>query len=180
MVIVHNTKINDKDILCGRDKISFSHAGNKTFRGIIEKNRKQYQGSTLKEEKTKIIVQIVKMIKESNGRFLKRSSSENQNANNPNQKGSSSENQNANNPNQSNSLASTSYWYVVNDQCAHEKVSHALRSCKHRKKKPAALKKKKPQTKKPMTDAQKAHFKQLLEFQGMYFRQLMKRNHEES
>jgi len=168
MIILHYSTINDNDILCGRDKVSFSHIGNKKFRAMIDRRRKEYQSSTLKEEKTKIIVQIVTMIKENNGRFLKRTSTDNLNTNDSILL------------NALDSTISSQYWYAVNDQCAHEKVSHALRSCKHRKKKPSILKKKKPPVKKTLTEEQHQHFKHLLAFQGMFFNQLLKCNTGES
>jgi len=106
---LHCSEINDKDILCGRDKVSFSHSGNKIFRAIIDKHRKQYQCSTLKEDKTKIIVRIVTMIKESNGRFLKRTSSKSLDSISPNT---------------SDLLTSSSYWYPVKKSLTEEQNQH--------------------------------------------------------
>jgi hypothetical protein len=60
------------DVLCGRDKMSHAHSGNKRFRQIIEKHREGYQTASCREKKTSITCQIVKMIRDSEGRFLKR------------------------------------------------------------------------------------------------------------
>eukprot|EP00980_Cylindrotheca_fusiformis_P013326 scaffold3391_cov116-Cylindrotheca_fusiformis.AAC.3 len=59
------------DVICGRDKLSHTHVGNKIFRKIIEMNRVSYQNATSRDEKTRITCQIVDVIRSSNGRFLK-------------------------------------------------------------------------------------------------------------
>lgn len=165
MVTLKTSEIDSKDVLCGRDKVSFSHVGNKKFRIIIDEHRDKYQSATVKENKTKIIVKIVKMVKENGGRFLKRYTTSDSNSNSV--------------PN-SDSDSDSSCWYVVNDQCAHEKVSHALRSCKHRKKnKPITPRKKKQQTKKILTDAQEKHFKKLLKYQATIFQSYLQRYKED-
>jgi hypothetical protein len=64
-------RINTVDVICGRDKITHSHCGNKRFRHIIEMNREAYQKAPRKEKKTKITIEIVNMIRECGGRFLK-------------------------------------------------------------------------------------------------------------
>merc|ERR1711933_63850 len=48
MLIVHTKDIGKKDVLCGRDKITFSHCGNKRFRVVINMHRERYQNTTLK------------------------------------------------------------------------------------------------------------------------------------
>jgi hypothetical protein len=60
------------DVLCGRDKMSHAHSGNKRFRQIIERHRESYQTASCREKKTSITCQIVKMIRDCEGRFLKR------------------------------------------------------------------------------------------------------------
>lgn len=97
--------IGKKDVLCGREKFSFGHCGNKRFRVVIDMHRDRYQNTTLKEEKTQIIMDIIRLIEESGGRFLKRSEDYHD------------------------------CWCVAGFQCSREKVSHALRSNKHRKRK---------------------------------------------
>ena len=59
------------DIICGRDKLSHSHCGNKRFRHIIEQNREWYQNAESRDRKTEITCSIVAMIHSFGGRFLK-------------------------------------------------------------------------------------------------------------
>eukprot|EP00980_Cylindrotheca_fusiformis_P031325 scaffold26176_cov117-Cylindrotheca_fusiformis.AAC.1 len=63
--------ITSTDVICGRDKLSHAHTGNRRFRHIIEMNRLSYQNATNREEKTKITCQVVESIRSCNGRFLK-------------------------------------------------------------------------------------------------------------
>jgi hypothetical protein len=63
--------IEPADVLCGRDKLSHAHCGNKRFRHIIEMNREAYQTAPTRERKTNITGQIVSMVRECGGRFLK-------------------------------------------------------------------------------------------------------------
>eukprot|EP00980_Cylindrotheca_fusiformis_P031203 scaffold25978_cov122-Cylindrotheca_fusiformis.AAC.1 len=55
------------DVICGRDKLSHTHVGNKRFRKIIEMNRVSYQNATSRDEKTRITCQVVDVIRSSNG-----------------------------------------------------------------------------------------------------------------
>lgn len=89
------------DIICGKDKLSHSHIGNKRFRVIIERNRERYQNAATRDEKTGITGDIIAMIRSCRpgGRFLKL-------------------------------CEDTNKWYDVGDEYAREKVSHALRSAK--------------------------------------------------
>jgi len=106
--IVNSKNIGTKDVLCGRDKLSFGHCGNKRFRVVIDMYRERYQNATLKEDKTKIIMEIIKLIAQSGGRFLKRIEDE------------------------------SDSWCLANYQITREKVSHALRSNKHYRRKTAS------------------------------------------
>jgi len=108
ILIVNSKNIGTKDVLCGRDKLSFGHCGNKRFRVVIDMYRERYQNATLKEDKTKIIMEIVSLISQSGGRFLKRIEDE------------------------------SDSWCLANHQVTREKVSHALRSNKHRRRKTAS------------------------------------------
>lgn len=63
--------IRETDVLCGRDKISHSHIGNKHFLGIIKEHRESYQTATSREAKTRLSTEIVTMIRACGGRFLK-------------------------------------------------------------------------------------------------------------
>lgn len=100
------------DIICGRDKISHSHVGNKRFRTIIEMNRERYQTAPSRDDKTRITFEIVSMIRscQPGGRFLK--------------------------------IDDTAAWKDVGDEYAREKVSHALRSAKDPNRKKSRRKRK--------------------------------------
>jgi hypothetical protein len=67
--VVHD--VQKYDILCGRDKITHSHVGNKRFRNIVMMHREDYQTATSREAKSKITFAVVAMIRQSGGRFLK-------------------------------------------------------------------------------------------------------------
>lgn len=110
------------DVVCGRDKFSHSHIGNKRFRVLIEMHRERYQTAPSRDDKTRITCKIVGMIRSwtPGGRFLKLD-------------------------------PQTKEWYDVGDEYAREKVSHALRSAKdpalrkpRRKRKPSVAPRKKP------------------------------------
>lgn len=89
------------DIVCGKDKLSRAHVGNKRFRAVIEMNRERYQTAPTRDDKTQITCEIIAMIRscQPGGRFLKFDTDTNQ-------------------------------WIVLGDEYAREKVSHALRSVK--------------------------------------------------
>lgn len=59
------------DILLGRDKVSYSHVGNKRFRVVVAMNRERYQSCGSREAKSKITAEVIQSIRECNGRFLK-------------------------------------------------------------------------------------------------------------
>ncbi len=86
------------DVICGRHKTAYSHTGNVRFRVVIEMNRRRYQTTASRNEKTRITAELVAMFRSSRpgGRFLKMEGSNN--------------------------------WLDVGDEYAKEKVSHALRS----------------------------------------------------
>jgi hypothetical protein len=87
------------DVLCGRDHESLSHIGNRRFRAIVAKNREMYQYAKTRDDKYRITDEIIDVIHECGGRFLKKD-------------------------------PETDKWYNVGKHCAHEKVSHALRSAR--------------------------------------------------
>lgn len=58
------------DVLLGRGKVIQEHPGNLRYRHLIETSRERYETSS-KFEKTAVAEVIVKLIKESSGRFLK-------------------------------------------------------------------------------------------------------------
>jgi len=138
IIFVSSEKIDSKDILFGNDRLSFKRCGNKRFRAIIDTYRERYQNTKFKEDKAKIIIEIVRDINQNGYRFLKRNEGE------------------------------ENIWYVVNDQCAHEKVIHALRSYKEQKRK-IHPRKKKQTTKTTPSDDDLLYFRKLLKFQEMVF-----------
>jgi hypothetical protein len=101
------------DVICSRSKQAFHHAGNIRYRITIEMNRKRYQSTTCREEKSRMIKGIISFFYNEcgHGRFLKFDQT-------------------------------TKRWRVLTDEEAHLKVAHALRSNKEAtmklsKKKPA-------------------------------------------
>ena len=66
-----NDDVGPNDIVCGRDKLSHAHIGNKMFRRVIEQNRERYQTATSRETKTRITAELVNKFC-SAGRFLKK------------------------------------------------------------------------------------------------------------
>jgi hypothetical protein len=63
--------VNATDVLCGRDKISHSHDGNKNFRKVIESHREDYQNAETRDKKTQITCRIIATVQGKGGRFLK-------------------------------------------------------------------------------------------------------------
>jgi len=70
---MENDIVPDKlDILCGRDKVSYSHAGNRKFRVIVALHRERYQNCTSRDDKSRITDEIIKSIRQCGSRFLKK------------------------------------------------------------------------------------------------------------
>ena len=59
------------DILMGRDKVAREHVGNRRFLNIIQDNKEMYDAAPSKADKTLYATQMVHIIKESGGRFLR-------------------------------------------------------------------------------------------------------------
>jgi hypothetical protein len=59
------------DVLCGKDRMAVSHAGNTRYRHIIEMNRVAYQTASSRHTKTEITRTIEDTIRGYGGRFLK-------------------------------------------------------------------------------------------------------------
>lgn len=61
------------DILCGRFKNAFNHVGNRRFRVTINLNLQRYIQAEKKQEKTTLIIELVRILKQDVGvRFLKK------------------------------------------------------------------------------------------------------------
>ncbi len=63
--------VRDSDVLCGRGGAALRHAGNQTYRRLVNLNKGLYI-TCLKTEKLKISRSIVAAIREQNGRFLEK------------------------------------------------------------------------------------------------------------
>jgi hypothetical protein len=59
------------DVLLGRGKASYEHMGNLRFRYWVESHAKQYDLATSSSEKKQLTHEIVQLVKDSTGRFLK-------------------------------------------------------------------------------------------------------------
>ncbi|KAL3939101.1 MAG: hypothetical protein SGARI_001493 [Bacillariaceae sp.] len=62
------------DILLGRGKSFQNHKGNLRYRQIVESYREQYEGMRSKREKTRLIKDVVQVIFDGGGRFLRQDS----------------------------------------------------------------------------------------------------------
>ena len=60
-----------RDVLMGRDKIAQCHPGNYLYLRVIDDFQERYNNAPSKKEKGMMAVEIMNMIKESGGRFLK-------------------------------------------------------------------------------------------------------------
>lgn len=67
----HCYDIAEVDVLCGRDKTAFNHAGNRMFRVMISRRLDQYAKAITRKEKSTIIKGVVAMVREEGGRFLR-------------------------------------------------------------------------------------------------------------
>jgi len=61
-----------KDVLFGRDADSWNHEGNRNFRFVVAKYQEQYHSTKLRVDKVAIVAKIVKEMKETGARFLRR------------------------------------------------------------------------------------------------------------
>jgi hypothetical protein len=89
----------DKDVIFGRGKSAFSHAGNRRFRMVILMNLEKYHNAKNRVDKSTIVTSIVDLIREGspvNGGFVGKS-------------------------------VVTGQWMRINNKLAREKVGHALR-----------------------------------------------------
>lgn len=87
----------DIDVLCGRGKTAFQHAGNEKLRYEIARNVGLFKKAGCRREKSVIVRHIIRGVISNGGRFLKRAADKNDG------------------------------WRIANFNEAREKVSHALR-----------------------------------------------------
>lgn len=64
-------EIHDADVLCGRGAPTHRHAGNQYFRSLVDRFQSSYLAAR-RVEKPEIASQLVELIRERGGRFLKR------------------------------------------------------------------------------------------------------------
>lgn len=69
--VVDDADVQERDVLCGRDRYIHAHPGNRRFRHLVHMFREQYQGAQHRDTKTSITLEIVDMVKGYGGRFLK-------------------------------------------------------------------------------------------------------------
>lgn len=96
------------DVICGRGKSIFSHAGNQHFRQCIESNAPRYNQAKTKLDKSLIVIEIVDEIRQKSkiGGFVKAIKAKGQ---------------------------ISKSWVEIGDSLAREKVGHALRDVIHGK-----------------------------------------------
>lgn len=70
--VVRDSSINPSDVLSGRGKLSFNHAGNKRFRDLVNGSVDRYNETTTRLEKATVVNFVVEEIRASGGRFLRR------------------------------------------------------------------------------------------------------------
>jgi hypothetical protein len=63
--------IGSYDVLCGRHKLAFNNIGNRRLRVTVSLSLERYLVKPSRQDKTLVIISIVKLIQESGGRFLK-------------------------------------------------------------------------------------------------------------
>jgi len=149
ILTIRTKDIKNKDVLCGRNQLSFNHHGNKEFRAFMNTQRSEYENISRMKDKTKLIDKIIREIKNSGARFLKREDIKEINCRDS--------------------------WFIIDDQCIHEKVSHALRSKRDRKLYKRSPIKKKKFVKAKLKDGQQQYFQKLLKLQQVAFKEFLKK-----
>lgn len=64
------------DVICKRDRESISHAGNNRFRLSVEMRVERYMAAQTRNEKTRIIKEIIEAVHGSGGRFIRQEDSD--------------------------------------------------------------------------------------------------------
>lgn len=57
-------------VICGKDKLTYSHPGNKYYHELIRSYRSLYQSATRRDEKKRLTATIISLIHERGGRFV--------------------------------------------------------------------------------------------------------------
>jgi hypothetical protein len=87
------------DVVCGREKLCYSHPGNRAFRDLVRARSRRYKEATRRNDKTDIAQEIAWEVERRGGRFLQRSSD----------------------------VGGGGGWVPVDPDKVHDKISHALR-----------------------------------------------------
>ena len=98
--------LHEHDVVCGRENWAFNHSGNKQFRVLIQTYREEYQTAKRRNEKARVVNEMIDIIKSRGGNFLKLDSE-----------------------------IDGAGWVAMSAAETYEKVSHALRSARELKKK---------------------------------------------
>ena len=94
--------ITDADVISGRDKLAFTHPGNRVFRSLVIAHGPAYQAANFRKHKARIVNTIVETIHNTGGRFMSLEGSG----------------------------AGSIGWVEMNQATTYQKVAHALRSSK--------------------------------------------------
>jgi hypothetical protein len=97
-----STDITDADVISGRDKLAFTHPGNRFFRSLVIAHGPAYQAANFRKQKARIVNTIIETIHNSGGRFMSLEGSG----------------------------AGSISWVEMNQATTYQKVAHALRSSK--------------------------------------------------
>jgi hypothetical protein len=97
-----STDITDADVISGRDKLAFTHPGNRVFRSLVIAHGPAYQAANFRKQKSRIVNTIIETIHNSGGRFMSLEGSG----------------------------AGSIGWVEMNQATTYQKVAHALRSSK--------------------------------------------------
>lgn len=95
-------EVKDVDVISGRDKLAFTHHGNRFFRSLVICKSHAYQKANFRKHKTQIVGSVIEAIHDAGGRFLSLETNDD----------------------------GTVGWAVMNWADTYQKVAHALRSSK--------------------------------------------------
>jgi hypothetical protein len=91
--------VGQHDVVCGREKLCYSHPGNRAFRDLVRAGSRRYKEATRRNDKTDIAQEIAWEVERRGGRFLQRSDAADVGGD----------------------------WMPVDPDKVHDKISHALR-----------------------------------------------------
>jgi hypothetical protein len=90
--------VGQHDVVCGREKLCYSHPGNRAFRDLVRARGRRYKEAARRNDKTDIAQEIAWEVERRGGRFLQRSDA-----------------------------GGGGDWTPVDPDKVHDKISHALR-----------------------------------------------------